>query len=118
MWFTETPWPPIIILLILAAILVGAWYPNRRGWPLVGVAIIVLLCVGIFFIERAIVTDREIVEASVIDMVEACKRGDIPATTDFISPQRLPLRVLIAGAMKLVDIEDDVHVTDLDVRMV
>jgi hypothetical protein len=118
MWFTETPWPPIVILLIVAAILVGVWYPNRRGWPLVGVALIVVLCVGIYFVEREIVTDREVVEASVLDMVEACKSGDVDATLAFISPQRAALRVLIGGAMKLVDIEDDVHVTDLDVRMV
>jgi hypothetical protein len=118
MWFTETPWPPIVILSVLAAILVGVWYPERRGWPLVLVGVLAVLGVGTYFLERVIVTDAERIETSVLEMVEACKRDDVEGTLDFISPQAVRLQAEIAFAMGLADVEEDVHVSDLSVDMV
>lgn len=118
MWFTENAWPPIIILSVVAVILFGLWQSQRRSGYLAGVVIALFAAVGVYFVEGAIVTEAELIETSVQQMVAACERGDIPATVGFIAPQEVALQLQIAAAMALVDVENDVRVTDLDVRMV
>lgn len=117
MWFTETPWPPIVILAAIAAVLVGLWANSHRAAPLIGVVLLFFMAVGIYFVEQSIVTERERVEARLGDLVEAAKGGDVDAVLAFLSPQEQMLRQLIRGALRLVDIEDDVRITDLNTAM-
>src|ERR671918_623537 len=95
MWFTETPWPPIIILLVVCCFLVAAWQGSRRGAYLGGVAVLLAACVGIFLLEENIVTDAELVEQHVHDLCRAFQRKDLKSTLDFFSPQAPEYRLIV-----------------------
>jgi hypothetical protein len=65
MWFTETPWPPFIILSIISAGFFSLWYAQRRPRQLQ--ASIAFLALGglVIIVEQLIVTESERVEANV-----------------------------------------------------
>lgn len=116
-WFTETPWPPIVICSMAAVLLIAAWYPNRRGVYLCGAGGLVVVSVAIWFVERQIVTESERVEAAVYGVTSAFQRNDRAATLDYFSPQVVFLRQLVSLALKYYDVQDDMRITDLHVTM-
>jgi ketosteroid isomerase-like protein len=117
MWFTETPWPPIFLLGIVACVLLALWYSQKRAVWLFGVIVVVASCVAIYFIEQAIVTDAERVEENVRQLVAAFQRKDRQATLSHFSVGARELRIAVDRALDLVDITR-VSVKDVDVRLV
>ena len=117
MWFTETPWPPMMLLAVAAAVLVAAFVSTQRAKYLGFAAAVGLLAGGVWWIEREIVTERERVEAAVVGVVQAFQRKDLEGTLSFIAGRSVDLRVMAGGAMQLVTAHEDVHVTDVRVRM-
>lgn len=115
MWFTETPWPPIIILLVVCCFLVAAWQGSRRGAYLGAVVVLLGACVGFIYLEEWIVTDSERVERHVHDLVHAFQRRDEKGTLDFFSQQAPEYRTMVSKAMELVAIRDDVDVKDVNI---
>lgn len=116
MWFTETPWPPVVLALVGAAFLLVAWSSRGQTKFLVGAVLLVLLCVVIYVVEGQIVTDAERVEASVHELCHAFQRKD-EATYDYISQTAPEIKVALMGAMALVRVQDDLSVTDVSVEM-
>lgn len=112
MWFTDNPWPPMLICGLIAAILFFVWMSRGRNLFLYGAIALLVACGVIYLAERSIVTPGEEVEARVLALCRAFQEKD-PHTVDFISPNAPELRVLLATAMKMVDVEDDVRITDL-----
>lgn len=118
MWFTETPWPPIVIFSIVAAVLVAVWSAQKRAWPLIGAATLVVLCVLTYVFERFYVTDGERVEADVLGLAHAFQHKDLEKTLSYFSPQAVKLRAEIENAMYFVTVENDLDIKDMSVTLV
>ena len=74
MWFTETPWPPILILSVIGVLLFLGWVSQRKTGYLAGVALCVALCGFVFVLEQQIVTETERVEQRLLDFTAAFQR--------------------------------------------
>jgi ketosteroid isomerase-like protein len=116
MWFTETPWPPFAICVGIGAFLLYRFWTTQRATFLVAALVLSGLSSVIFFIEQAIVTEAEQIEANVLLLADAVEQGDVEATLRFLSPREEQMRSRIGGAMAMYDI-DDLRITDLHVRM-
>ena len=64
MWFTENPWPPMLIAALAAVVFLMMWSGNRRGLHFVLAVACLLAAAGIYLLERLIVTDGEANDAS------------------------------------------------------
>lgn len=117
MWFTETPWPPAIALVVAAVLFALAWSGNRRTLY-AGLAIGALLLIpAVFLIERLIVTTAEQVEQEVHALLAAVVRDDVDATLDFFTKTALIERGLVVTGMSLGTLRPDARITDLSVEV-
>jgi ketosteroid isomerase-like protein len=117
MWFTENPWPPMILLALAACVAFGLWMTGRKAKYLALALVMALAMPGVYFVEQAIVTDAETIEADVERLVAAFQRKDLEATLGFFSKQAVGWRNTVTLALTMVTVEDDVSVKDLDVTM-
>jgi hypothetical protein len=86
-WFVESPWPSLMLGVVLEVILAIALVRTSRG-AIVGLMIVVLvLTVGMVILERAIVTETEEVEDSLDRVAAALVANDAPAVLACFSPQ-------------------------------
>ena len=118
MWFTENPWPPILIAAAVAVLLLFAWAGNRRTPFLLGGLGLLLVCAGIYVAEQQIVTESERVAQRVHALVSAFQRQDSATTLGYISPQAEDIRRLVQDNISRVKLGDDLRVTDVSVEMV
>jgi ketosteroid isomerase-like protein len=116
MWFTETPWPPVILLGAMGFLCGLVWGSTQRGKYLVVGLGCIAAAVVVWFVERQIVTEAEVIEQNVHDLVAAFHRNDLEATVSFFSEQAALLRTMVAGGVAMADIADDYRITDMDVR--
>lgn len=117
MWFTENPWPPIVIFLAVAAGLVGAWSNSGRKLPLIVAGIMVALAIGTYVVERLIVTESERVEQSILDLTHAFQQRDREKVLSFFPLREVALRAKVGAAQELVTVHDDLVVKDITVQM-
>ena len=130
MWFTETPWPPILILCVVGVLLFLGWHSQRKTVFLAGSALCVALCGIVFVVEELIVTERERVEQRLSDFAAAFQRdsmqpgvpnlllgGPEPASLSFISKRAEDVRRMAGQALALVDISEDVRISDVRTTM-
>lgn len=118
MWFTETPWPPIFVFGVMAAVLVAVWSAQKRAWPLMGAVALVVLCVLTFVFERFYITDAERVEENILGVAHAFQRKDLEKTLSYFSLQADSLRANVENAMLFVTVENDLDVKDMSVSLV
>ena len=117
MWFTETAWPPIVILGALAVALFAAWYRTRHA-PLLAAAVLLLLaCPVIWYFERTTITPAEEVEAVQFGLINAFVHNDAERAAEYISVRSPELRTAILVALSQIDVEGELRVTDMSVRM-
>ena len=112
-WFTETPWPPIIILAIAAIACLVAWASQKRGFWLVAGLLAIVAAVAVYLIERAVVTEAERVEQSVHALATAFQRKDRDGTLSFISVQAPELRTQVEQALAWVDLPNGIDIKDM-----
>ncbi|AMV21067.1 hypothetical protein [Planctomyces sp. SH-PL14] len=119
MWFTENPWPPIFLFLSGAVVFGIAWSGAQRMIYLAGIGLMLALAGGTYYLEQAIVTDREQIDASVHDLVRQFQRQNRPGTLQYIStsPQAKTLYDLADHAIDVVEVGNDIHVTDVQVEV-
>ena len=117
MWFTETPWPPIFICSVLAALCVIGFFSTQRGRYLVFAAGLLVLSGIIFSLERMIVTEAEHIETAVFDLTSSFQKKDLEQTLSFFSKQNFTDRALMVTAMELVTVHDDLRVSDVMITM-
>lgn len=116
-WFTETIWPPLIVLAAGALALTALWQQRKQAVYLGGVAAIALACVAIYFVELRIVTPREEVEQAVLEITRAYQQGDAVATKALISRQALNLQALAARAIEVVRVAEDMRISDISTQL-
>lgn len=117
MWFTETAWPPVLICLTAVVLLLSAWMKRQRIGYLIGIVGLAFVAGGLFLVEARIVTDAERIEADIVDWTTAFQREDVDGTLSYISPQAPAVRTVALAAMELVDVHDDLRITDVQVAV-
>ena len=76
MWFTENPWIPMLICGACGLICLGVWNSQRRNLQFY-LALMFLGCTGlIYVVERAIVTEGELLQQDVIQMCDQFRHRD------------------------------------------
>ena len=111
MWFTEDPWPPILMLALCAIVFGIAWNATRRGLYLLVTLGIVGLAGLVFVVEQLILTEGEQVEAQVHELAAAVVEGDSRLVISFIATDAKGLRELIASRIEDVDIDEAMPMT-------
>lgn len=130
MWFTETAWPPIIGISVLAVLLFLGWLRGRKLGYLLGVAFCLAMCGIVWVVELQIVTEREHVEQRLLDLATTFQEESmqvgmanflIPGgklrTLDFISANSPDVRSLVETGLKLVDVANDVRISDVQTSL-
>lgn len=117
MWFTDNPWPPIILFACLAVVFFAIWTSQRRKSILVAAVAMLVLGGGTFLLEKWIVTDEEVVEAQMFGLINAFRDHDIPGTLDYFSVQAEPFRGYVQQAGELVGEFHKLRITDVDVEL-
>ena len=129
MWFTEDAWSPIILCMVVGVIFLIAWSTSQRPRYLIAIPVIAILAVVIYFAERAIVTDREHVEASLLDLINTfveesqvigTSGNEVPPDTkclEFFSAQNVTDRARVSAALVFVSVNDDIRVTDVSIKL-
>ena len=129
MWFTETPWPPILIFCVFGVLLFLGWVSQRKTGYLAGVALCLALCGLVFVVEQQIVTETERVEQRLLDFTAAFQRDSLqrgllnavigggPELESLKFLQGDEVRRLATHALDLVDIQDDVRISDIRTKM-
>lgn len=130
MWFTETPWPPIIGLLVVGVFLFVGWLSQRKTVFLAGVALCLALCGVVFVVEQQIITERERVEQTLLDFAAVFQQdsmqqglvnllipGPQPATLSYISAAADNTRRMAEAALNFVDLPEPVRISDVRTTM-
>jgi hypothetical protein len=116
-WFTETPWPGVMIALCLAGASLALWLQQRRSVHLMGAIGLALLAPVLYFVEEAIVTPRERAELAVREITRAFQQGDIEATRSYISKRSPHLSLLAEAVIGVVKVGDDMRISDFRIEM-
>lgn len=116
MWFTENPWPPIVIVGLLALVFVFMWNSNRRGLHLVLALVCVLVCVGIYGLSRSIVTEGERLQQHVVQLCHDF-RDKKPGVVDYVSKTKPKYKALFEEAQATVNVQSDLRLSDFQTKL-
>lgn len=116
MWFTENPWPPMLLAGLAALVLLGVWNSSRRAIPLVAAIVCLLLGIGIFYLERSIETEGERLQKIVVALCDDFQHRR-PATLNYFSNKAPATKALVLAAMALVEVGDDLRLTDFSTNV-
>lgn len=118
MWFTETPWPPIAILGLVALGSLFAFVQTQTVKWLMPALVCVVLAFVVWTVERSIVTPGEKVEGALLAMVDAFQKKNEAGTLRYISPAPASEKLVILAktAIKLVDVREGYTVSDIQVK--
>ena len=117
MWFTETPWPPIFICCVAAAVCGIVWSSTQRDKYLFFAFGFLFFSGLIYGLERMVVTEAERIEADVYTLTSAFQQKDLEKTLSFFSEENVTDRALITTAMDWVTVHDDLRVSDVIVTV-
>ena len=79
----ETPLPAILMGGLMAAMLGSGWLRTGKQWLLYLMIGVILLTVGAVFLERAVITDREQVAATLHEIADLVERNEIDAALEY-----------------------------------
>lgn len=111
MWFTENPWPPMLIAALGAMIFFAVWNGNRKNLFLILAIICLLLTPGFYVVERAIVTQGEKLRADIAQLCDQFRNRQ-PETLNHFSNSVPQFKDMCKAAMDLVEVGDDLRLTD------
>jgi len=116
MWFTEDPWPPMLLCGAAAIIAIAFWSSSKRVLPLVIAAVCLVLAGVVYVAEAAIVTPAEEVEGLVVTLCDEFRHKDQTAL-DHFSDTAPQWKLVCATAMAMVDVDGDLRLTDFQTRV-
>jgi hypothetical protein len=111
MWFTENPWPPMLVCAIAALACFGLWNTDRRNLYFFFAWTFLAMTGGIYAVERVIVTEGERLQGTVVEMCHQFRNRD-PQTLTHFSETAPEWKSVCETAMKMVEIRDDLRLTD------
>lgn len=116
MWLTEDPWPPMFICGLAALLAVAFWSNSKRVVYLLTAVGLLILGGVVYLLEQAIVTPAEQVEALVGQLCEDFRQKK-PETLDYFSDSAPELKLMCQAAMAMVEVKDDLRLTDLQTKL-
>jgi hypothetical protein len=117
MWFTETPWPPMVLFVVAAIGCAWMWGERRRSWWLVGMTGCVALAIGVLVFERSITTPAEQIQQHLMELASAFQDQDEAAMLSFVSPRAEKLRNQIRLGLATVSRVGHLRITDTNVTL-
>jgi hypothetical protein len=116
MWFTENPWPPMVIAVFAAVVFLFLWNANRRGLHFVLAVACLLAAAGIYLLERLIVTEGERLQQRVVQLCYDF-RDKKPAVLDYVSDSFPKLKEMFSDALATVTIQSDLRMSDFQTTL-
>lgn len=92
-------WTVLVILFLAAALLAAMWAATARREPLIGAAVALALIPGLWLVERLVVTDREVIEATLHEIAADVKSNNRAAVLSHIDPGAKWLRARAEGEL-------------------
>lgn len=130
MWFTETPWPPIMIFSAIAAGLAAALVTTQQGRYVIGIVAMLIASLVTYLVEQNIVTESERVEQAIYDVAAAFQARDVDRTLSFFSTHsvipsefdardriQFSLQRVAEVALQAVEVRGDLRITDMSIDM-
>ena len=117
MWFIETPWPPMIIAVILSLLFFSKWNKKRKKITLLVSLILLAVVPVIYLVEQKIVTEKEILESTIIDLCYSFKNKEMEKTLAFVHEDNKFDRARVKLGIEGLTVSDDLRVTDIRVRV-
>lgn len=111
LYLSENPFP--LFILLAAGVVVSLLTGTAKGRGVAGLC--VLLGVGLFFLERWLISPGEHLEAEVQTMLQHFKDRDLDAITAQISTTSPELTAVATQGLDLVDIHDSFHIKNVEV---
>lgn len=112
-WLTENPWPLLLILGGVAAVALISGVPKGRSVSIV----CLLIALGLYFVESAVVTPAEEVELQLQTMLDSFRERDQTAIDACIAEESAGLREIAARGLDMVSLTKDFHIKDLKVSV-
>ena len=104
---------PLAIGLGLTAAVLALWGITGGKTKLLAAAgACVLLAAAVVGLERVTVSEPERIEAAVAELAAVVVAGDADAAVAFFTPEAVLARGAVRAGMALVDVQDDVRLTD------
>jgi hypothetical protein len=115
MWFTENPWPPMLLAGLGSLVCFGLWNSDRRNiYFILGLLLLAMTGV-IYVVERAIVTEGEKLQLQVALLCDQFRKRDM-AALDHFSSTAPELKATCTAAMHSVEIGNDLRLTDFSTK--
>jgi hypothetical protein len=112
-WITENPWPLIMILSGIAAVLLILAESRTRMLAVAFVG----MAVGLYFLEAWIVTPAEHVEGRLESLLAQFKTENLSAIGEHIDDGSPKLRETAEQGLKLVMLDKGFHLQDLNITV-
>ena len=112
-WITENPWPLIMILSGVAAVLLILGESRTRSFAVA----FALMAVGLYFLEAWIVTPAEHVEGRLASLLDEFKTENLSAIGEHIDDGSPKLRETAEQGLKLVMLDKGFHLQDLKITV-
>ena len=114
-WLVEDPTLVVIVAAVFAAGFLVAFLKTGRGLYLVWLGGVALIALVLVLIERYVVTDRELIEETLLGAAAALEANDVAATLEYLSPTAEPLRSEVRRRMPSLKIEE-ARIADLRIE--
>ena len=112
-WFTENPWPLLLILISAAVICVVLQW--RQRWRAAG--LLLLAAAGVYLLELQIVTVPEQLELRLDGIRLAFVHDDLAEIRSYLSPEHPDLARLAEDGLKLVQVSAGLHLKEVQVQL-
>ncbi len=112
-WITENAWP-LIIALGTIGVMAGLMFDQKGRMMAVGCFAAAAL---VWWIEGAVVTEAEVVEAGLQTMLEAFQRQDEAAVHRQISDDAPNLKSIASEGLSKVRLSDSFHMKDVRITL-
>jgi hypothetical protein len=116
-WFTENPWPLIVILGIVAAVCLAVWSSQKRGLWLGASIFAVIAAIGVYVLAQSVETEAERVAKEIDALTDAFTKKDQDRTLAFFSPKAVDLRLKCVAALAMVDFPNGIDIKDVSVEV-
>jgi ketosteroid isomerase-like protein len=110
-WFTENPWP--LVILLSGAAVCGLILLEKMRFLISGG--FALAAIAVWCIESVVVTPGEQLEVELQRMLDAFIAEDLPGIEAQISPTSPQLRQTAQSGLKLVQLHSTFHLKDIQV---
>lgn len=112
-WFTENPWPLIMLLVGFAVLALILGQSKAR----LGAVVLLLLAAGVYLLEGMIITPSERIEVTLQAMHKAFVADDLTTINSMIADESPQLRETAKKGLGLVDLDDGFHLQDVVVTL-